>query len=204
MLGEYGGVSDRQYGKMGCDANERAMKFLGDFMTESVEVLEKLANQQEPPVRRRELEKIRDAFEDPKSDKEALRGQLAGMVTAFEGRGDVGEWDLEILDRIDQCFEEHFTSEGTAESWVFMPDDDRNLGRYAKYCGEVDRILLTYSDAVPKYARDYFAFYSIWEVQGYAFPMPLGTSKVVSVLAQLLERYQPGVIEVSCLLMKLM
>lgn len=165
-------------------------------MTDSVEILEHIANEETPALKRSELEAIRDAFGEESSDKDALRERLSGMATSFRGRGNVTQWRTIVLEKIDECFEQHFMSSGAVYTWVFVPDNAQYLNAYARYCAGVDRILSTYSHQVPRHARDYFAYYSIWEVQGYAFPMPLGTSKVVSALETTLNEYRDGVIEV--------
>jgi len=170
-------------------------------MTESVGILERLANDEEPPISRQELEDIRDEFADPDSDKAALRARLAETVKAFRRGGDVKQWSFEVLERIDDCFTQHFMVDKELATWAFVPNESKNLHEYGKYCAEVDRILTTYSNQVPRYARHWFAFQSIWEVQGHAFPVPLGTSLVVTELDKLLYKYREGVIEVSDVLL---
>ena len=167
-------------------------------MTESVEILAHLANEEVPPLRRAELEKIRDAFRtaDDKK-KEELTKELKGMVVAFRGRGPLKKWDTGALDAIDACFEECFMTDGQASPWAFVPKSEANLGKYVEYCDKVDRVLVKFTGKVPVYARDWFAFYSLWEVQGYVFPMPLGTSKVISAMAGILKYVADGVVEVS-------
>ena len=173
-------------------------QFLGDLMTESVEILGNLANEEPPPLRRPELEKIRHAFRNADDKKKAeLTTQLGEMVTAFRGRGDLKKWDVTALDAIDKCFEECFMTDGQAATWAFVPNSETNLNKYVEYCNKVDRVLAKFTGKVPLYARDWFAFYAIWEVQGYAFPMPLGTSKVISTVAGILQYMAEGVVEVS-------
>src|SRR5260221_12327218 len=116
------------------------MKFLGDFMTESVEILERLANAQEPPLGRPALELIGDRFEGGKYDKTVLRQELDDMVTTFRGRGNVKQWRLEVLDKIDECFKAHFMAGDSATTWAFVPGNNQNLDAYTKYCADVDRI----------------------------------------------------------------
>jgi len=173
------------------------LQFIGDFLTESVQILEHLACEEEPPLRRHELELIRDAFGDENSDKEVLAKRLEGMVKAFGKRGALKGWRPMILDKIDLCFEEHYMMDKEILACAFLPNSGENQNAYMKYCAGVDEILATHSDLVPPYARDYFAFYSIWEMQGYAFPMPIGTSKVVSVLEAIVNGYCDGFVEVS-------
>jgi len=166
-------------------------------MTESVGILERLANEDVPPIRRGELDKIRDAYSDPASNKEDLDKQLSVMKTAFKKRGNLKLWDRDPLERIDEIFEECFMCDGEASSWLFARNNHTNLEQFGKYCLEVDRALAMFSDKVPRYARDWFAYYCIWEVHGYLFPMPLGTSKAVGALEQMAQTYRNGIVEVS-------
>lgn len=165
-----------------------------------MKIFEQLANTNEPPIRRAELEKMRNVFNDPGSSaekKEELRVRLRGMEEAFRRRGDLRLWRPGMLDKIDQCFEEHYMQNGEMVSFAFLPDSADNQYEYMKYCGGVDTILAAHSELVPVYARDWFAFWSMWEIQGYAFPVPLGTSKVVSGMEGMLRGYREGIIEVS-------
>ena len=50
---------------------------------------------------------------------------------------------------------------------------------------------------MPQYAREYFAYYSLWDLQGFTFPMPLGTQSVIYSVAMLLQDYREGFKEVS-------
>ncbi len=173
------------------------LQFIGDFLTESVQVLEHLACEEEPPLCLAELELIRDSFGDEKSDKDVLRKWLEVMEPVFRKRGSLKGWRPETLDKIDDCFEEHYMLDKEVLTFAFVPNSGGNQNAFMKYCAGVDEILEMHSDIVPKYSRDYFAYYSIWEVHGYAFPMPLGTSKVVSVLEAIVSGYRDGLIEVS-------
>ena len=198
MVGDVGGVSYELilWRRDEYLTSERD-KFIADFITESVEILEQLANEEEPPLRRAELEAIRDRFGQEDADKDELRGLLSGMKGAFQKRGDLSKWGAGVLDHIDECFREHFMIDREASDWVFYPKNGMNLGKAERYYAGVDRILSTYSEIVPRYARDWFAYFSIWEEQGYAFPMPVGTCSVVGVVEKYAREYSSGIVEVS-------
>jgi hypothetical protein len=168
-------------------------------MTESVQILELLANEKAPPIERQRLQKIRADFGKDGVDKKKLRDELSrsGIAQAFRGRGRLDKWPVNVLNSIDDCFEKHFMVQEGISGWAFVQNSGKNLDAFTEYCTGVDRILATYSDTVPRYAREWFAYYSIWEVQGYAFPMPLGTSKVIRMVEGLLSVYRDGVNEVS-------
>ena len=163
---------------------------------DSVEILERLANEDEPPIRRSELEKIRDELGKDDSDKAGLRARLSVMKEAFEKRGKATLWSTEVLDKIDACFEEHFTLNGDVSGWVFYPDSAMNHNKAEKYYAGVDLILATHAEVVPRYARDWFAYFSMWEEQGYAFPMPLGTCSAVGIVEKLAVGNSAGIVEV--------
>jgi hypothetical protein len=174
------------------------LQFLGDFMTESVETLEHLANQEKPPLSRQQLEDIRDQYLEKDKDKDELRSRLSGMAQAFQGRGDLKEWSNSVLDEIDASFVRHYMAQDKATDCLFLPNSADNLKAHQGYCIDVDRILAKSRGNVPQYAREYFTYSSIWEVHGYAFPMPLGTKTVIDAMAGILQEMRSGVIEVSC------
>jgi hypothetical protein len=167
-------------------------------MTESVEVLSHLANEEKPPLGRGRLEGIRRGFRGASDEKMSeLKGQLGEMSTAFQGRGDLTNWPTDALNEIDGCFLECFMTNGQVSPWAFVPGNEKYLIKFVEYCDKVDRVLVKFTGEVPVYAREWFAFYSIWEVHGYAFPMPLGTSSVISAMAGILGCMEDGVVEVS-------
>jgi hypothetical protein len=166
-------------------------------MLESIEILEHLANPNKPPLSVGELEDIRIAFLDPDSDKDALRESLKGMTTAFQGRGDVSEWHYEMLDAIDECFVDQYMKTGEISTALFVPNSAANLNDFSAYCEAVDQKIRSNGSQRPKYAREYFAYFSIWQMQGYSFPVPLGTKSVIRALDTLAEVFNPGFVEVS-------
>jgi hypothetical protein len=165
-------------------------------MLESVEMLERLANPQPPPLSLAELERIRSAFMSPSSDKVDLRRQLEGMALAFEGRGDLSRWQFEMLDAIDECFIDNFMKNGEVSTSLFAVDNAANINNYSKYCDAVDQRLRSSAPDRPEYAREYFAYLSIWQVHGYPFPVPLGTQSVMQALDTLATDFRPGFVEV--------
>jgi hypothetical protein len=175
------------------------IQFIADFMMESIEMLERLANPQKPPLSVEELQKIRVAFMDPSSNKVELRRKLEGMAEAFQGRGDLSQWHFEMLDAIDECFVEHYMKKGEISTSLFVPDSPANINNFLAYCNAADEKLRGKVSQRPKYAREYFAYLSIWQVQGYSFPVPLGTQSVMRALSLLADEFQPGCAEVRCL-----
>jgi len=163
-------------------------------------MLERLANTEKPPLDIDELEAIRIEFMDPKSDKAALRGRLKGMADAFQERGELTSWHHEMLDAIDECFVEHFMTNGNVSTALFVPDSATNANSFSAYCDAVDEKLRGKLDQRPKYAREYFAYYSIWQMQGYSFPVPLGTKSVVQSLNMLAHEFNAGFVEVRHLI----
>lgn len=173
------------------------LQFMGDLMTESVSVLERLANEEAPPLRRVELEEIREELGNPDADKEELLKRLSVMKDPWQKRGDIRLWQESALNKLDECFEENYMCGEAVSPWFYRPNSEANLEHSETYYAGVDRILTAHSDAVPPYARDWFVYYSIWEVHGYAFPMPLGTSKVIEAVEKLAVSYHAGIVEVS-------
>ena len=173
------------------------MQFLGDFMTASVDVLEHISSEEKLPLLRKDLETIQDEYNNPNSDKTVLDERLEGMKKAFQTRGSLKQWDEDVLEEIDGQFAQHYMQGEKVALWLFHPEDRQNNEAFMKYCAGVDRVLRAHTDTVPKYAREYFTFYSIWQYHGHQFPVPLGTQKVVRAMEILLDLYRPGVIEVS-------
>ena len=110
-------------------------------MIESIEMLGRLCNKTKPPLELEELEEIRNAYLDPQSEKTELRKKLDGMKKAFEGKGDVKEWDYEVLNSIDECFFNNFMDVGKVSPVAFVPGNVDGINRYIKYCDEVDEVL---------------------------------------------------------------
>jgi hypothetical protein len=166
-------------------------------MIESVEMLERLANPEAPPLTLSEIEKIRVEYMNPTSNKEELRKKLEGMAIAFRGRGDLSEWPFEILDAIDECFVEHYMKNGEISTSLFVVDSAANLNNFSAYCDAVDQRLRNSGFDRPPYVREYFAYLSIWQVHGYSFPVPLGTRSVIRALDSLSTGFESGFTEVS-------
>ena len=166
-------------------------------MWESMDMLEHIGNGTPPPLDLEAMQELREQFLDPTSDKGVLRTKLAGMKKAFQGRGDVKKWNDDILDEIDDCFIKQFMPDGQLTPVAFVPGNLDYINGFIKYYEAVDDILRANKDKVPEYAREYFAYYAIWELQGFDFPMPLGTRSVIYCMHLLLMDYQAGFQEVS-------
>ena|ERR1700761_889009 len=165
---------------------------------ESVEFLERIANLNEPPMNLEAIHTIRMEFGKPGSDKTTLQNQLRGMERIFiEERGNLALWKPEVLSAIDECFVRHYMLEGDPHASLFAPDNADNLNLFRLYVNDVDKVLRVHSSAAPRYARSYFAFYSIWQMQGFRFPMPLGTASVIEALNKILLKVKQGFSEVS-------
>ena len=198
MVGVHGTVSDTT------DINRTKLtempQFISEFLIESIEFLERIANEQKPPMEAAEIERKRMELMSPNADKEAVKQDLEAMEEAFQGRGRVESWSPSILEKIDGCFLKHYTKGPKGDEIdesLFFPDNANNLNIFTKYCSEVDDVLHRATEGVPRYAQEYFAYYTIWEKRGYAFPVPLGTRSVVEVLHRMTERVEKGFSEVS-------
>jgi len=166
-------------------------------MIESISMLERLANPNKPPLSIADLEDLRLSFMDPSSNKEELGQKLEGMAVAFQGQGDLSEWHFETLDAIDECFVKHYMPNGEISTSLFVPDSAENLNMFSAYCDAVDQVLRSKMSQRPQYAREYFAYFSIWKIQGYSFPVPLGTKSAILALNILAGKFNNGLVEVS-------
>lgn len=162
---------------------------MADYMMESIEILERLANLQKPPLSLSELQKIQCAFVDPLSDKEELWQKLEGMAEAFQGCGDVSEWQYKILDGIDKCFVNEYMKNNEILMLLFVPNSAGNLNQFSVYYDAADQQLRIKEKGRPQYAQEYFTYFSIWQVQGYAFPVPLGMQSIVQAVNMLAKEF---------------
>jgi hypothetical protein len=159
--------------------------------------MEKIANPSAPPLGKEDIERRGMQLMDGGTNSVEAMQALTGMEDAFRQRGDLNGWSDEIMSKIDKCFVKNYhSSEGICET-LFFPDNADNQNRFTQYCSDVDQVLRTNIRLVPKYAREYFAYYTVWKHHGYAFPMPLGTASVIEALNTLMSRYQDGMREVS-------
>ncbi len=163
-----------------------------------MEYLERIANADEPPLPFSAIESIKSEFDAPDSDQAALRSKLQGMEVSFRSRGDLSSWTPELLDEIDACFVKNYIGEdGEAVPCLFFPDSPDNLNLYISYCSGVDHALRTHFESAPRYARAYFSYYSVWQMRGFKFPVPLGTKSVVDALNKMAKKLTKGFSEVS-------
>jgi hypothetical protein len=120
------------------------------------------------------------------------------MEDAFAKAGDLSSWTPNLLDEIDRCFEKNYLSQGGEPvPYLFFPRSADNLNKFMTYCSEVDEVLRKHSQESPPWAREYFAYYSIWQMRGWGFPVPLGTKSVVGVLDLMVSTVKKGFSEVS-------
>ena len=86
--------------------------------------------------------------------------------------------------------------EQVAEYFLF-PNNLDNHNKFTAYCNNVDHILNSERLKVLPYTRQDFAYFSIWLLHGYQFPIPLSTASVIISINKLLNKYIRGVIKVS-------
>lgn len=147
-----------------------------------------------------ELQKIKIKFGEPNSDLDSLRTSLQGMEEAFTSHGnrDLSSWTPELLDAIDICFTTAYVeANGDPSPYLFFPDSVPNLNQFASYCTSVDLALRRHANVAPKYAREYFTYYTIWQMRDFRFPVPLGTKSTVSALDKIARSMRKGFAEVS-------
>ena len=128
-----------------------------------------------------------------------LRKDMKEMDKLFrQGRGDLREWSPEVLDMIDKMFLKNYAHKDYGfQMELFFPDSQDNYTRFRQYCDGVDQILRENASGAPPYAREYFAYYSIWEMRGYRFPVPLGTASVIAAVDAIAANVRKGLVEVS-------
>ena len=174
------------------------MQFVSEFIVQSVEYLEHIANPEAPPLALAAIERVKNEFDAPDKDMDALRTRLQGMEDAFHKQGNLSSWSPDLLDEINACFLKNYVEEdGRPVPCLFFPDSPDNLNLYASYCSGVDHALRKHSFSAPRYAREYFAYYSIWKMRGFPFPVPLRTKSVVGILNDMAKKLTKGFCEVS-------
>jgi hypothetical protein len=165
---------------------------------EYVDVLECMANLEKPPLDREAIKKIQRQLLNLASDKAILKGKLSEIERIFRGCGDMSKWNEELLAKINAQFVKRYLDDtGQPHDHLFFPNNPENLNTFTQYYQDIDHLLTMHPDLAPKYAREYFSYYAIWEMQGYAFPMPLGTARIVKTLDKLAARYSCGFCEMS-------
>ena len=176
-------------------------------------MLERIASTEKPPMDLETIKAMRSEFErlhpyddDDKDDEfRNLTRQIMPMNSTFrEGRGDLEAWTPEVLEDIDKCFVATFMENEEPLPCLFsklysMGEDNAQMihDKHQEYYRAVDSVLVRHKDTVPRYAREYFAFYSIWEIQTFEFPVPLVTASVVECLDKIASKVRNGMTEVS-------
>ena len=176
------------------------MQFLSEFLTESVETLERIANPKKPVLKLAEIVEKREAIGEAHEERAIMKMKksLKEMDEAYLcGRGDLEMWTPEIMKEIDKCFVENFMSGGEPVEYLFFPNSVEYLNAYDTYHRDVDDVLVKHQSKVSKYTREYFAYSTIWEMRGYKFPVPLGTASVVECLHKIVSGRRKGFKEVS-------
>ncbi|KAI0004340.1 hypothetical protein BJV74DRAFT_793300 [Russula compacta] len=101
----------------------------------------------------------------------------------------------EVLAKIEQCFINNYYDLGNPHSTLFSLNSVDNQNQFTHYCTDVDQVLCQNGSTAPKYAREYFAYYSIWQMRKYTFLMLLGTATMSESLDHLATKYQQGLCE---------
>ena len=169
-------------------------------MTESVETLERIANPKKPPMRLSDMEEKRNQMNEEQDPAviAALKAELKGMDEAYlSGRGNLDVWTPEIMAEIDEAFVDNFMEDKEPLDFLFFPNSPEYLNAYGVYLQAVDDILVKHQETLPKYCREYLTYYSIWEMRGYRFPVPIGTASAVECLHKIASERRKGFIEVS-------
>ncbi|KAH9022645.1 hypothetical protein EDB85DRAFT_1895168 [Lactarius pseudohatsudake] len=180
-------------------------RFISEYLVESIETLERIANPAKPPLDVAELNDlgIQMVVSQEPGRWTKMEKRLSCMEKPFEGRGDASAWGKELLDKIDRCFiknykdnekEKEKDSETLSDSLFFQ--DNKNINKFTLYCADVDRVLLENPKTTLPYAREYFAYAMMYRTHGHKFPMPLGTASVVQAVHKLATKYNKGLCEV--------
>jgi hypothetical protein len=173
-------------------------QFISEFIVDSVEHLERIANPSKPPLDFSAIEAKKNRFEAQSGDMDELRKSLEGMEDAFRKPGDLSSWTPQLLEAIDDCFVKNYMDDdGEAVPSLFFPDSTDNMNRFMTYRTDVDLAIRTHSETAPQFAREYFAYYCIWQMRGWPFPVPLGTASVVGALNKMTKTIKKGFSEVS-------
>jgi hypothetical protein len=175
------------------------MQFISEFIVVSIEYLERIANPEGPPLDFAAIEEKKKLFCEV-GDGDDLRNTLADMEKAFKKLGDLSSWSSELLNDIDAAFVKNYLDQDGESASLFFPHDMDNFNRFRHYCTDVDEALRKHAASAPPYAREYFAYYSIWQMREWKFPMPLGTASVVISLNNMLNKMKNGFAEVSTVL----
>lgn len=175
-------------------------QFILEFLTESVETLERIANLKKLPMKLSELEEKRNMMNEIEDTSElaALKAELKEMDdTYLSGRGDLDVWTPEIMAEIDEAFVNNFMDSLEPLDFLFFPNSPEYLNTFGVYFQAVDDILVRHQDALLKYCREYLTYYTIWEMRCYKFPIPISTASVVECLHKIAMQRRKGFIEVS-------
>ncbi len=164
-----------------------------------MEVLERMANPVESPVKLIRIEKMHGNLMHNPSKEAKYTDELKKMEDVFQGHGELSGWNDKVLDGIDKIFIESYTDGDTQKisDSLFYLNCPNNNNRFHRYCLGVDQFLWKRPENVPINCREYFTYYTMWSKMGYEFPMPLGTSSVINQLYDTIAKYRQGLCEVS-------
>jgi hypothetical protein len=162
-------------------------------------MLERMVNPNKPLLSIEQIKEARNDFEHGDDYMRAdVKDKLSKMNEQFlQGRGDLNGWPDEVLEAIDECFIESFIIDGEPADYLFYVNSANAMDKFQEYCSKVAQVLIKNKRKLPKYVLEYFTYFSIWRMQGYAFPVPLMTASVVGSLHTITEKLRKGFIEVS-------
>lgn len=164
----------------------------------SVEFLERIANPHAPPLDFDNIRRLKSAVDLREGEVDPADADVKLMEEAFRIRGDIRAWAPHVLDEIDKCFVKRYIGDNKQPiPSLFFPESVDNVNIFISYCADVDEVLRMHSESAPKFAREYFSYYSIWQIRGWSFPIPLGTASVVDTLNKMCLGVRRGFIEAS-------
>ena len=180
--------------------SNRFPQIVSDFLVDSIDVLERCANANKPPLKLDEIEDLAIKAITERPHSADTQTKLAEMKRAFLGRGDLQQWTEDVLAKIDKCFQDHFFTSGVVHDALFALDSPKAYIIFSQYQSAVDQILRENRATVPPYAREYFAYSMFWKERGYRFPIPLGTASVIEFIHSLTQKHASGLNEVRATL----
>lgn len=175
------------------------MQFIAEFIIESVQNPKRICNEKTPPMDLKTINKNWTNFTSAAGYDKMLAqlwAGIKGMEDAFHERGNLKKWHPHLLEMINKCFVNHYMHKGDPVLSLFFLDSKDNKVWFLQYCDGINQALQLNASIALKYALKYFSFYVIWQLRGYGFPVPLGTTMVVKVLYTLMTRVLRGFTEV--------
>jgi hypothetical protein len=203
MIDVYGTVSEAVERRRRGWSNTKRTQFISEFLVQSVEYFERIANEEAPPLNHSAIvakmqKLVGRGWDDRSPEATEAREGLKGMEEAFKHKGDLSSWSPELMQEIDEAFvKQYLDKEGDPLPCLFFPNNPQNQNLFSNYYKDVLHALRRHAQTAPPHAREYFQYYCIWQMRGWTFPMLLGTASVVGALIKILKQVQKGFSEVS-------